>query len=119
QNNLATALWSQASAATGADRTRLLDEAVKACRAALAVLTREALPQVWAMIQNNLAGALGEQASAVSGEERAQLLGEAVEAKRSALTLLTADQYPDWHREQLTWIAEAEAEIRELEAQGV
>ena len=93
---------------------RLLAEAVAAYRAALEVRTREALPQEWARTQSNLANALCNQAAASDGPDSARLLAEAIAAKRAALEILTADVDPEWHRQQLEWIAEAEAVLKKL-----
>jgi len=102
QNNLAIALSDQAGASEGAERARLLGEAVKAYRLALEVYTREALPQDWAMTQNNLAVALSDQAGASEGAERARLLSEAVKAYRLALEVYTREALPqDWAMTQI------------------
>jgi hypothetical protein len=114
QNNLASALCSQAAASAEPDGARLLAEAVAAYRAALEIRTREALPQEWAKTQNNLANALCNQAAASAGPETARLLTEAIAAKRAALEVLTADVDPEWHRQQLEWIAQAEAVLKKL-----
>ena len=114
QNNLAGALCNQAAASDGPDSARLLAEAVAAYRAALEVRTREALPQEWARTQSNLANALCNQAAASDGPDSARLLAEAIAAKRAALEILTADVDPEWHRQQLEWIAEAEAVLKKL-----
>ena len=55
-----------------------LRQAVAAYRLALEVLTRESLPQGWAMTQNNLAISLGKQAKRTTGEAGTKLLAEAV-----------------------------------------
>jgi hypothetical protein len=112
QVNLAIALFKQAAASTEPESSRLLAEAVAAYRAALKVYTREALPQDWARTQNNLASALYNQAAASAGPERVRLLAEAVAAKRAALEILAAEVDPEWHRQQLQWIAEVEAELK-------
>ncbi|MBA2590798.1 MAG: hypothetical protein H0U97_00485 [Gammaproteobacteria bacterium] len=51
-----------------------------AYRAALEVLTRESLPEDWAMTQTNLGIALQEQGIRTAGEAGAKLLSEAVAA---------------------------------------
>jgi hypothetical protein len=112
QSNLAVALWNQAAASAGPEGARLLAEAVVACRAALEVRTREALPEDWARTQNNLAAALRDQAAEANGSERSGLLREAIAAKRAALEILTAEVDPERHRQQLEWIAEVEAELK-------
>jgi tetratricopeptide (TPR) repeat protein len=112
QNNLGAALHDQAAASAGPDQARLLAEAIAAYRAALEVYTRQALPQDWAETQNNLAIALRDQAAKANGSERAGLLREAVATKRAALEILTAEVDPEWHRQQLQWIAEVEAELK-------
>ena len=114
QNNLASALCNQAAASAEPDDARLLAEAVAAYRAALEVRSRAALPQEWAKTQNNLANALCKQAAASAGPETARLLTEAVAAKRAALEVLTADVDPEWHRQQLEWIAQVEAVLKKL-----
>jgi tetratricopeptide (TPR) repeat protein len=114
QNNLAIALHDQAAASAGTESARLLAEAVAAYRAALEVYTRQALPQDWAETQNNLANALRDQAAKANGSERAGLLREAVATKRAALEILTAEVDPEWHRQQLEWIAAVEAELNKL-----
>jgi hypothetical protein len=114
QNNLASALCNQAAASAEPDGARLLAEAVAAYRAALEVRSRAALPQEWAKTQNNLANALCKQAAASAGPETARLLTEAVAAKRAALEVLTADVDPEWHRQQLEWIAQVEAVLKKL-----
>ena len=114
QTNLGAALHDQADASAGTESARLLAEAVAAYRAALEVYTRQALPQDWAETQNNLANALRDQAAKANGSERAGLLREAVATKRAALEILTAEVDPEWHRQQLEWIAAVEAELNKL-----
>jgi N6-adenosine-specific RNA methylase IME4 len=114
QNNLASALCSQAATSAEPDGARLLAEAVAAYRAALEIRTREALPQEWAKTQNNLANALCNQAAASAGPETARLLTEAIAAKRAALEILTSEVDPEWYRQQLEWIAQAEAVLKKL-----
>jgi hypothetical protein len=77
--NSATPCAGQAASSEGADRARLLGEAVAAYRSALEVRTREALPQDRATTQNNLGAALRGQAfRASAGADRRRLLGGAV-----------------------------------------
>lgn len=132
QNNLATALTYQAARSSvddvirlalgvratrssGDDDVRILAEAVSAYRSALEVYTRQQFPQDWASIQNNLATTLNIWAMQSSGIERLQHLQATVAAQKGALEIYTADRYPAWHKKQLAWIAQAEAEIATLE----
>ncbi|MCC6968978.1 MAG: hypothetical protein IT434_02045 [Phycisphaerales bacterium] len=97
QNNLSAALNDQALASESAERARLLGEAVAACREALTVRTRDALPQEWAMTQINLGKALHSQAMACEGAERARLFVEAVTAFRETLTVYSRNSLPqEW-----------------------
>jgi hypothetical protein len=65
-----------------------------AYRLALAVRTRDVLPQQWASTQNNLGNALQSLGERQGGSEAARHLAEAVEAFRLALTVFTRDDLP-------------------------
>ncbi len=116
QNNLANALKDQAKGSEGVTRARLLGEAFAACRLALEVYTREALPQGWAGTQNYLALALTAQATEAVGEQRLLLLQEAVVAMRSALQVWTAQASPGRHASKVKWIKSVERKIRKLKS---
>ena len=58
----------------------MLTEAVAACRAALAVYTREATPLEWAMASTNLANALTALNDAASIEEAIAIYRDAIAA---------------------------------------
>jgi tetratricopeptide (TPR) repeat protein len=80
---------------------RRLAEAVAAYRLALAVYTRDDLPQQWATTQNNLGNALARLGEREGGAQGARHLAEAVAAYRQALTVDTRDHLPqDWARTQ-------------------
>ena len=67
---------------------------MEACRRALAVFTRDDLPQRWATTQNNLGIALMRLGERQEGAEGARRLAEAVEAHRQALAVRTRDDLP-------------------------
>ena len=70
---------------------------MKACRQALAVQTRDDLPQDWAATQNNLGTALARLGERQGGAEGARRLAEAEKAYRLALAVRTRDDLPqDW-----------------------
>jgi tetratricopeptide (TPR) repeat protein len=71
--------------------TARFEEAVKAYRAALEVMTRERVPLDWAKTQNNLAFALWRLGERESGTAR---LNEAIAAYRAALEERTRDRVP-------------------------
>jgi hypothetical protein len=84
----------------------LLRDAVKECRLALGVYTREAQPLDWARVQYSLAIALRDQAEWTTGVEQVALLGEAVKACRSSLEVRTRDSLPrEWATTQNTLAA--------------
>lgn len=96
QNDLANALSHQAAASQGAERARLLGEAVEAHRAALEVYTRAALPQKWAATQNNLALALVALAD-VTIAARCPFLRQAISCGKAALSVYTREHFPLQH----------------------
>ncbi len=117
QGNLAVVLSDQGLSSEGAERARLLGEAVVAYRSALDVFTRAALPQDWATTQNNLALTLKDQASTSSGVTQIGLFQEAVAAMTDVLQVQTADIAPNFHAYRVVWIAEIEAEIARLKGE--
>ena len=97
QSNLGNALVGLGERQGGAEGARRLAEAVEAYRQALAVYTRDHLPQPWALTQNNLGGALLRLGERQGGAKGARRLAEAVEAFRQALAVRTRDHLPqDW-----------------------
>ncbi len=96
QNDLGTVLAEQGERSSGEKGLKLLQDAVKAYRAALEIRTKDTMPDDWAMTQNNLGNALQEQGSR-SEEKGLQLLQDAVKAYRAALEIYTEDAMPaDW-----------------------
>ena len=93
-NSLGNSLLEAGVRTKGADIQKFLHEAVVAYRDALAVYTKEQLPQQWAMTQNNLGNVLREQGIRASGEAGTWLLAEAMQAYRAALTVRTKGQLP-------------------------
>jgi tetratricopeptide (TPR) repeat protein len=91
QNRLGNALWKLGERESGTIR---LEEAVAACHAALAVMTRDRVPLDWAKTQNNLGLALCQLGQRESGTAR---LEEAIAAYRAALEKSTRERVP------LTW----------------
>lgn len=90
-------------------------------RDSLAIWTREASAENWAMVQNDLAVALQEQGIRLDGAAGADKLGEAVAAYRAALEVYTREALPvDWAMTQvnlaLVFVARAEAEPARAEA---
>ncbi|MDZ8033573.1 CHAT domain-containing protein, partial [Nostoc sp. DedSLP04] len=70
-----------------------IEQAIAAYTAALTVLTREALPQDWAMTQNNLAIAYSYR---IKGD-KAENIEQAIAAYTAALTVLTREALPfEW-----------------------
>ena len=81
----------------GPEGQRRLSEAVEAYRQALAVYTRDDLPQDWATTQNNLGTALLCLGERQWGPEGLRRLNEAVEAYHQALIDRKRDDLPqDW-----------------------
>jgi tetratricopeptide (TPR) repeat protein len=77
----------------------LLEQAVDAYHAALGELTRERVPNDWAMIQTNLGNALAALGEREAGTAR---LEQAVEAHRAALEERTRDRVPlEWAKTQM------------------
>lgn len=74
----------------------LLDDAVSAYRAALAIYTETTMPAKWAMAQNNLAIALQTQGERTGGEAGLALLQAAVSAYRTVLTVYTETAVPTY-----------------------
>jgi tetratricopeptide (TPR) repeat protein len=71
--------------------------AIAAFRAALKIITRDALPAQWAGMHNNLGAALRVQGERSGGGIGLALLAEAVAAYRAALGVFTRDALPaDW-----------------------
>jgi len=115
-NLLGNALWRLGERESGIAR---LEEAVVACRAALAEYMRERVPLRWAETQNNLGLALWRLGERESGIAR---LEEAVVAYRAALAEYTRDRVPlQWAGTQnnlgivLTRLGERESGIARLE----
>ena len=69
QSNLGGALLRLGERQGGAEGARRLAEAVEAYRQALAVYTRDDLPQPWAMTQNGLGAALADLGARQGGAE--------------------------------------------------
>ena len=85
----------------GAEGAHRLAEAVEAFRQALAVRTRDHLPQQWAQTQSNLGGALARLGERQRGAEGVRRLAEAAEAFRQALAVYTRDDLPQqWAQTQ-------------------
>ena len=83
QNNLGIALASLGERQGGPEGLRRLTEAVEAYRQALAVCTRDDLPQDWATTQNNLGNALqglGERSGGGGGSAAAERGGRGLPA---------------------------------------
>ena len=89
QCRLGEALFRQANQSKDLERTRLLEESVQACRAALTVFIRQAQPKDWTKTQTQLGDALTELGTPTRSAEGARLLGEAVKAYRAALEVYT------------------------------
>jgi tetratricopeptide (TPR) repeat protein len=97
RNNLGSALGIQGEHTGGPEGLRLLDEAVRAFRAALTVRTRANMCADWAETQNNIGNVLVAQGERTGGPEGLHLLDEAVAAFRGALTVYTRNDMPaDW-----------------------
>jgi len=99
QNNLGNASSRQASASKGAERARLLAEAVQAFRDALNEYTRDEFPQQWVMAKNNLGIALRDQALASEGAERVRLLKEAIRCFENSLTVYPQEHFPSQYEQ--------------------
>ena len=85
-----TASASPIGVASRAAGRRIIESAIKAYRAALSVLSREASPQDWGAAQNNLGIAYEER---IRGS-RAENLEAAIEAYEAALTVRTREAFP-------------------------
>src|SRR5262249_38205779 len=78
-----------------------LQEALELCRGTLALTSRGAAPQDWAMTQDNLGNALLRLGQRSSGEHSAEYLSQSVTAFRSALEVRTREQLPqEWAQTQ-------------------
>ena len=100
QNNLGLRSRGWASGRGARRGARRLAEAVEAYRQALAVCTRDDLPQDWAATQDNL-GPRSGAGRAAGGRGGARRLAEAVEACRQALAVYTRDDLPQhWAKTQ-------------------
>lgn len=93
-NNLGNTLATLGGRTGGTVGLDVLAEAVAAYRAALTVLTREAMPAQWATTRNNLGSALQRQGKRTDGAAGLDLLAEAVAAFRAALTVYTQTAMP-------------------------
>ena len=84
QQKLADAMRARADRAQGAERTRLLHEAVEAFRATLPLLDRSE-PLGWSLYRSRLSWALIDYALALEPGKRAPFLREAIAAAREGL----------------------------------
>ena len=116
QQNLGAALQAQGLRTGGAQGTELLAQAVAAFRSALEVITREQLPQDWAMTQHNLGAALKEQAIRTGGAQATELLAQAVAAYRRALEVYTPEVFPAYHARVQANLAKAEDLLEQTKA---
>jgi tetratricopeptide (TPR) repeat protein len=97
RNNLGNELTTRGEHTGGPAGLRLLEEAVIAFRAVIAVVTRGEAPTKWAIAQNNLGTTLAAQGRRTRGREGLRLLDQAVSAYRDALTVHTrADEPTQW-----------------------
>jgi tetratricopeptide (TPR) repeat protein len=97
QINLGNALSEKGIRATGEDGRRLLAQAVRVYREALATLISNRAhtdPEAWATIHVNLANTLSEQATRAGGEQAKHLYREAQEHYQAALLNFDAKNHP-------------------------
>ena len=79
QSNLGVVLRALGGRQGGPEGQRRLDEAVQAYHQALTILTRDDLPQQWALTQNNLGLVLSDLSKRQHGPEGQRRLNEAVQ----------------------------------------
>ncbi len=87
QNNLANAYRERIEG----ERAQNIERAIKHCKSALEVYTRQDFPERWATSQNNLANAYSNR---IQGE-RAQNIERAIELYKSALGVYTRQAFPE------------------------
>lgn len=93
-NSLGNSLHHAGIRTKGTDIQKFLREAVTAYHKALAVSTKEQLPQDWAMTQNNLSRTLQDQSTHTGGEAGKALIKQAITAYEMALQIRTRDALP-------------------------
>jgi hypothetical protein len=117
RGNLGNVLWRQGELAQEQSQAlRLLAEAVDAYHAALAVLTREQVPQYWAMTQNNLASALLSWSRFAKRQEAVRLLGEATTASRAALDVFDREAGSSYWKHAHSTLLESWLALAEVHA---
>ncbi|MEM7525573.1 MAG: hypothetical protein AAF360_17805, partial [Pseudomonadota bacterium] len=115
QMNLATALNDRARFMDRFDSIFIYEEASAACREALRVRSRTALPRSWAKCQVTLAKSLCGQAATTGGADGAHLAHEAVRAAEQALEVVTRQVAPREWAEARNVVGVAYETLAELE----